>query len=130
MKFTSKISLVAILFATISVAAFAGQTQKKTITISEKVQVAGTQLAPGDYTLQWDNGSDTTKVTFLHNGKSVATVPATIVKQQDNRSNASMEFQRSSGTAQLNRVYLKGEILEFGNGGNSATASPSSGSAE
>jgi hypothetical protein len=130
MKFTSKLSLFAILFAALAVSAFAGQSEKKTITISEKAQVAGTELTPGNYTLQWDSTTTTPAVTFLRNGKSVATVPATIVKQQKNPSNANLEFHQGNGVEQLDRVYLKGQILEFGNGGNSPTGASSSGSAQ
>lgn len=63
--------------------AFAGtNTQKGALNVAQPVEVAGQHLAAGDYTVQWTNPGPTTQVSFLHNGKVVATAPAEVVQLQ------------------------------------------------
>jgi hypothetical protein len=42
------------------------------------VQVGGTQLQPGHYKVEWQGTGPAVQVTFLRNGKTVATVPGTL----------------------------------------------------
>jgi hypothetical protein len=57
---------------------FARDNNKHSVTIPYKLQVGGTQLEPGDYKVEWQGAGPDTQVTFLRNGKTVATVPATL----------------------------------------------------
>lgn len=110
-----KLWIVACLFALLPISAFAAGSKSKTVTLTDNVQVAGKDLKPGDYKLKWsDNGSNTTNVAIYDNdnNKEVATVPARIVHQK-NKSDASYETDSSSGTKQLERVYVSNEVIEI-----------------
>jgi len=62
----------------LAVSAFAGNTIKKSIHLYENVTVAGTQLPPGDYKLEWSGPGPDVKVSILRGKETVATVPARI----------------------------------------------------
>jgi hypothetical protein len=100
--------------AILPVSAFAAsKSNTKDIQLSEASTVAGTQLSPGEYKLQWDKtDSDSANVTFYRGKEAVATVPARIVREK-NTTNATFQFSSANGGNTLQRVYLKDEILEF-----------------
>jgi plastocyanin len=124
MKHVAKLWVLVGLFAALSVTAFASpKEKKKTITITQQAQVAGTQLKPGDYQLRWENnGSQTTNVTFYRGKEAVVTVPAQVVNQK-NDGNADMEFNTQNGGYRLDRVFLSDQVLEFGGASGSASGS-------
>ena len=104
------------LLALVSLPGFAASQKTKTLTLTDSVQIAGKQLKPGDYKLQWDdtnNGSTT--VTFTKDKDVVVTAPAQI-KKEKNTTNATMEINTSSGQNQLQRVWNKDTVLDFSNG--------------
>ena len=53
------------------------------VTIYNSIQVGSTQLKPGDYTVEWQESSTGVQVSFLQNGKTVATVPGTLKTNDD-----------------------------------------------
>jgi hypothetical protein len=57
---------------------FARGKNEHTVTISDPVQVGGTQLKPGDYRVEWQGTGSTTQVSFMRSGKTVATATATL----------------------------------------------------
>jgi virulence-associated protein VagC len=63
---------------------FARDNNQHSVDIPSTVQVGGTQLEPGHYKVEWQGAGPDTQVTFLRNGKTVATVPATL-KTNDNQ---------------------------------------------
>ncbi len=48
------------------------------VDIFDVVQIGGTQLKPGNYKVEWQGEGPAVQVSFQHNGKTVATVPATL----------------------------------------------------
>jgi hypothetical protein len=110
--------------AILPISAFAAsKPNTKTIQLDQAATVAGTNLSPGQYKLQWEQSdSDSTNVTILRGKESVATVPAKILHQK-NDANAEFEFDTSGGTRTLQRVYLKNQVLEFGHASNSSNGS-------
>jgi hypothetical protein len=48
------------------------------VDIFDAVQIGGTQLKPGNYKVEWQGEGPAVQVSFQHNGKTVATVPATL----------------------------------------------------
>lgn len=62
----------------VTAAAFAKDKNHHSVVISQTVQVGNTRLAPGEYTMQWNESGTTAEVSFVQNGKSVAEVPAKI----------------------------------------------------
>jgi len=87
--------------------------QRKSVTLDQAATIGTQQLKPGAYILKWDDSKDTTDVDIQKNGKTVATVPAHIVRQGSS-DNASVEFNTAGGQNQLRRVYLSKEQLVFG----------------
>jgi hypothetical protein len=57
---------------------FARDTNQHSVDIPSAVQVGGTQLQPGNYKVKWEGTGPDIQVTFLRDGKTVATAPATL----------------------------------------------------
>jgi hypothetical protein len=75
MKFLALLSTLAMLC---SLSAFARDNNQHSVDLADTVQVGGTQLQPGHYKLEWQGAGPAVQVTFLRNGKTVATVPGTL----------------------------------------------------
>lgn len=76
--------LFAILFAgslLLSTAALAVKTNKKTIHLYEDAKVKGTVLHPGDYKVEWNGSGPNVSLDIVHDGTTVATVPARVVAE-------------------------------------------------
>jgi len=61
-----------------SVCALARDKNQHSVEIPDSVQVAGTQLKPGDYKVEWQGTGPEIQVNFVRDGKTVATVPGTL----------------------------------------------------
>lgn len=94
--------------------AFAGQRNSATVQLPGPVQVAGTELASGQYKMMWEgNGSDVT-VSFLDGKKTVATAPAKLVSKPNNEE--AIETVTEPGNTQvLQAVDLKNLSVRFEN---------------
>jgi hypothetical protein len=75
MKFLALLSTLAMLC---SLSAFARDNNQHSVDLADTVQVGGTQLQPGHYKLEWQGAGPAVQVTFMRNGKTVATVPGTL----------------------------------------------------
>jgi hypothetical protein len=71
-------TLLFILALMLSVGGFAKDNNRHSVAIADSVQVGGTQLKPGKYDVQWQGTGPEVRVSFLHDGKLVATVPGTL----------------------------------------------------
>ena len=78
MKSLKYISLLATLALAFPLSSFAKDKNEHTVTLSDPVQVGGTQLKPGDYKLEWQGSGAGTQVSFIQHGKTMATAPATL----------------------------------------------------
>lgn len=75
-----RVTAVLTLFALLlSLSAFAKDVNKGKVNLSSTAQVAGTQLQPGDYTVEW-NGTSPAQVKFMQKGKTVATTQGNVVE--------------------------------------------------
>jgi hypothetical protein len=74
-KYTALLSMLALLC---SVSAFARDKNQHSVEILDSVQVGNTQLKPGEYKVEWQGTGSEVQVNFVHNGKTVATVPGTL----------------------------------------------------
>ena len=81
MKYSKYLAAIS-LFALLTVGAFAADKNQGKITISQAATVAGTQLAPGSYKLQWEGTGPEVQVKFLRDGKAVVTAPAKLVSKE------------------------------------------------
>jgi hypothetical protein len=74
-KYAALLSVLAILS---SVSALARDKNQHSVEIPDSVQVGGTQLQPGSYQVEWRGTGSEVQVNFVRDGKTVATVPATL----------------------------------------------------
>jgi hypothetical protein len=78
MKHLRYLTLLSILAVLSPLSVFARDKNQHSVDISATVQVEGAQLKPGNYKVEWQGTGPDIQVTFLQNGKAVATVPATL----------------------------------------------------
>jgi hypothetical protein len=105
---------------------FAGtDNHKGSFTISTSVQVAGKQLAPGDYTVKWEGSGSTTQVNILQSGKVVATVPARVQTLEQIPDQSSVALKTVGGVTTMTSIQFQGKnySLEIGEGSGGGAAS-------
>ena len=91
---------------------FAGEANKATLRLQQKVTVEGKQLTPGTYRLEWDGTGPDVRVNILRGKQTVATVPAHIVEQQArNAQDAYGTSVESDGSKSLTSIYVGGKNL-------------------
>jgi hypothetical protein len=56
---------------------------RKNVTLAESVQVGTQVLKPGDYLVEWNGSGPQVQVNFVSGRKTLATLPATVKKQQN-----------------------------------------------
>jgi hypothetical protein len=74
-KYAALLSTFALLF---SLNALARDKNQHSVDIPDSVQVGTTHLQAGTYRVRWEGTSPQVQVTFIRDGKTVATVPATL----------------------------------------------------
>jgi hypothetical protein len=79
MQYMAILSTLALLFPLGALA----RDNAHSIEIFDAVQIAGTQLKPGSYKVEWQGTGPVVEVNFQHNGKTVVTVPATLKTNDD-----------------------------------------------
>jgi hypothetical protein len=75
LKYLALLSTFALLS---SLGALARDNNKHTVSFADSVQVGNTQLKAGDYKVEWQGTGPAVQVTFLQNGNTVASAPATL----------------------------------------------------
>jgi hypothetical protein len=83
MKHVRYFALLSSLAMLSSLSVFARNKNQQSVDIPDTVQVGGTQLKPGNYKMEWQGTGPDVQVTFLRDGKTVVTVPATLKKNDD-----------------------------------------------
>jgi hypothetical protein len=84
MKHLRYVALLSTLAVLSPLSVFARDKNQHSVDIPATVQVGGTELKPGNYKVTWEGAGPDIQVTFLRDGKTVATVPATL-KTNDNQ---------------------------------------------
>jgi hypothetical protein len=118
-KMKSKsLSVVAMVLLTHGLA-FAGPKNSADLQLNQTVKVAGTQLAPGKYKVNWQGSGPDITVSFTDGKKTVATVPAKLVN--DSNSEEAIETDMVPNTTTVLRaIDLKHFTIQFGNGASAA----------
>jgi hypothetical protein len=120
-----------------SIPTFANNTMKKSLEIHETISVEGVQLAPGSYRFEWNEPGPNVDVKIMHNGETVATVPAHIV--QESTSNDVDGYTIKAGPngdkyQSLTEIFFRGEKYDLqidqGSPSSKANANDSSGMAK
>ena len=122
--------LFLVLASLLSISAFAANdSHKGGMNISAPVQVAGKQLAAGDYTVKWDGSGPTVQVNLIRNGDVVATVPARVVKLDQKPDRDIVEVKTgSNGDRTLSSIQFEGKTYALEIGGEAAGGDSASGS--
>ena len=116
MKLSNYVAFLSILAVLIPLSAFAREKNQHSVDIPDTVQVAGKQLDAGSYKVEWQGAGPAVQVTFLRNGKPVATVPGTL-KTNDSQITADA-IQTDSAKNTLNEIDFRRdkEALVFQSG--------------
>jgi len=80
MKYAAYLMLLSTLTLLFPLCALAQDRNEHSVDIPVNVQVGATQLKPGNYKLEWQGTGSTVQVSFLRQGKTIATAPATLKK--------------------------------------------------
>lgn len=112
--------LLAVLLIGLPIVAVAANT--KSISLSEPAKLGSTVLKPGDYKITWDGSGPTVDVKFLQNGKTVATAPATVKKEETGYEGAALDLKAETpdSTKTLESISFKDMALVFGNAASAA----------
>ncbi|MGA8271506.1 MAG: hypothetical protein WB919_08085 [Candidatus Sulfotelmatobacter sp.] len=109
MKFVQYLASFATMALVLSVGAFAKDSHSGNFVLSDAVQVGSTQLAPGNYKVEWNGPPNDVKVDFMKNGKTVATTQGKIHDLQK----PSPYTAVTTKPAENNRKQL--DEIDFGN---------------
>jgi hypothetical protein len=117
----------AVVFGT---AVLAGEVNKGTLNVEEKLNVQGKPLDPGSYKLEWTGTGPTVQVTVSQGKQTIATFPAQATEQANkNASNAYGSAAQADGSKELTTIYIGGRhtVLQVGEAaaGNAQAATPS-----
>jgi hypothetical protein len=102
--FAGVLAGIAILLASTGLAA-----DKGTMKVFEPTMVNGTQLAPGDYALQWEGTGDNVQLTILRGKKVVATTPASVVQLKTPTPENMTSVRKSENGKALSGINFRGK---------------------
>lgn len=78
MKHLKSLTLLSLVAVLSPLSVFGRDKNQHSVDIPTAIQVGGTQLKPGNYKVTWQGTGADTQVTFVRDGKTIATVPATL----------------------------------------------------
>jgi len=85
--------------------AYAARGNARSVEIFDAVQIGATELKPGNYKVEWQGSGPAVEVSFLRNGKTVVTVPATLRTNSDHVTQDSILIEATSaGTSTLKEI--------------------------
>jgi hypothetical protein len=94
----------------LSSAAVAGDSNKASIQLYEKVNVEGKALNPGKYTITWDGSGPNVQVTVSQGKQTVATFAAHLTEQTTrNTEDAYGSSADTNGSRTLTAIYPNGK---------------------
>jgi hypothetical protein len=109
MGYLKYLALLSTLILVFPLAALARDKNQHTVDLPDTVQVGATQLKAGTYKVQWQGSGSAVQVTFRQNGKTVATLPATL---KANDGEASQDAIITDTTTSASAKLLK--EIDFG----------------
>ena len=108
------LAVAAALLLMAPVAALAANRHSKSITLDNPTMVGNTQLKPGDYKVEWSGSGPQVTATFLKDGKTVASAPATLEQRKSPYDGALDLKTTANNTKVLHDIYWKHLTMEFG----------------
>ncbi len=79
------------------------------VIIPQSMQVGSTQLKPGSYKVEWDGTGPSLQVSFLKNGKTVATTEGKMVEQDKPSPYTEVVCDTAGKTARLEEINFRGK---------------------
>jgi hypothetical protein len=116
MKLAKYFSSIAIALLVLSLGAFAKDSNSGNFSVTDKVQVGSTELAPGDYKVEWSGPANDVQVVIMQHGKTVATTQGKVTNlQQPAPYNAVLTKQTNTGL-QLDQIEFnhRTEAVQLG----------------
>jgi len=104
---TLKTGFILLTALTASISGFAANTNSTSLHLTTPTRVGTSDLPAGDYRLTWSDPASpdtSTQVSFAQGRKVVATVPAKIVRAQNNTD--SLETNSQSGATVLDQIHI------------------------
>jgi hypothetical protein len=111
-------SLILGLAVLLASSAFASNSNKGSLQLSDPASIGGTQLKAGNYDVKWDGEGANVQVNVLKGSKVVATVPAHLIDLADKPSNDSAVVKKNAdGTESIAEIHFSGkkQALAIGN---------------
>jgi hypothetical protein len=102
------------------------ETNKGSMYLGQTTNIAGKQLASGNYKVQWEGSGDQVELKIFQGKNAVASTPARLVKLDHAfGSDASLVTKNDDGSFSLTEVRFGGKTfaLHLGEGGSGAGAS-------
>jgi len=90
-------------------AASAFASNKGSLQVVERIEVAGQQLAPGNYQLRWDGTGSNVEISFMQGKKEVAKASAKVVALDKAPDYDSAVVDHSSGKATVSELRFAGK---------------------
>ena len=112
----SKLSKGLLLSLAVLLATSAFAANKGSLQISDTVNLAGKQLAPGNYTVKWEGNGPSVQASIIQGKNVVATVPARLVDlDRAPGHDAAVTRRGENGSKSINeiRFYGKKQALAF-----------------
>jgi hypothetical protein len=78
MKYMNYLAIVGTVAMLSPLAVFAATKTSRNVNIGDPVVIGTTHLKPGSYKVEWEGTGPAVQVNFMHDGKVVATAPATL----------------------------------------------------
>ena len=89
---------------TLTTAAFAGNNKLQYVSVAHDVQLNGKTLPAGDYYVKYDTSGSTAQVTFLKNGKEVASANGQLKQLDSTPEYNQIVTQDGNGTKTLSEI--------------------------
>ena len=110
MKLARSIPIVSVIVCLLAVSALADSKQKGEVTFSSHVVVAGTELEPGNYVVQWNGNGPGVQLRFLHDAEEVVSVTGNVI-QEKNRPISFTTNSAENGSRVLTKIAFSDVTL-------------------
>lgn len=109
-------AVIALFALLLPLSALAKDTNKGKVNLASSAQVAGTQLQPGNYTVEWSGSGPAAQVKFIRNGKTVATTQGDVVQLKTKAAYDQVVLSTANGQNVVQEVDFGGKTtaLRFG----------------
>jgi len=112
----------ALLFAMAFFPGAAAETIKKSVSFPGAVEVNGKTLPAGDYKVKIDTNGSNAQVTFLKDGKEVASAPAEVKTLAVKQNSTQVQMNTAGSTPRLDEIDFSGTTTAVRFVGNTASA--------